>query len=101
MSSGKDRPKNLEEVARRKAQLDEEIKRIHESEEEKKHTIPPPEDLDRRKEELDFTKSLKEGNVRNTERELIRGKLLTVLLILAAIGVFLWCYRALQQYGLL
>lgn len=102
MAMGKEKPyKSLEELALRKAHVHEEIKRIQQMEEEKKTTLPPPDDYNTRIEQADFHERRNEGRVRNAERELKRGKFLTVLLVLAAVAVLLWCYRALQEYGLL
>jgi hypothetical protein len=102
MATGNEKSyKNLEEVALRKAHVYEEIKRIKKMEEEKMTTLPPPEDYDIRIEQADFTDRCNEGQVRNVVRELKRAKILTVLLVVAAVAVLLWCYRALQEYGLL
>lgn len=93
--------KSLEEVAQRKADVSEEIRRIQKIQVEKMTTLPPPDDLSDRQDQVDFNQLRNAGKVRNAERELIRGKLLTVLLIMATVAVALWCYRALQEYGLL
>jgi hypothetical protein len=91
----------LDEISERKAHLSEEIERLIKSEADKSCTLPPPDDIVVRTEQVIFEELVNEGQLRNTQRELTRAKTMMVLLVLAACAVLLWSYRALQDYGLL
>ena len=99
---------DLQRLQDRKAALDAEIleerelpQRLLREQQERMNTLPPFEEVDKRRKEKEFDELVSRSAVTNQKREITRSLLIMVLLVIAALVMLWWAYSALKRYEIL
>lgn len=97
----------LDDIEQRKAELQAEIDKIESfikeapeqhqrAEEERRQTMPAPDDLAQRQREKDFQDRLTKGELKNERRHQARSAMLFLLLIVAITFVSAWIWQIIK-----